>query len=404
MSRIPLYTQTSYDWHCNKNQNPKPYAVDLNVGTNEYIFGRVTPDNNFIVSTGLINNPKPFGIQMVGGKKSKSKSKSKSNSKSKKGGSNLYELSNFKNNELIYNALDKINKLNGLGANTKNSMINAQNNIVGGKKSKSSLKSNSKSKKGGSEGQPLYNNMQLPFSTIDGPKGLRSFLKDKKYKKFNITDKQIEHIFELKIKKCDLEALMEINENFKNPLYNSHIRLKNTESKNYIFFGTLENKLDINNKNTNRVFMKEDGWFVVDRENPFNCTILKNKDREYIFNKIILKSDKLEDLGFKFKQKDMFNFSWGGKSTTKKPSIHLATKKASMKTTIKLNTKKPVKKSTTKKPSIQSATKKLSIKTTIKLNTKEPVKKSTTKKPVIQTIKTTTKKQVKNTTKKPMKK
>ena len=128
MSRIPLYTQTSYDWHCNKNQNPKPYAVDLNVGTNEYIFGRVTPDNKFIVSTGLINDPKPYGIQMVGGKKSKSKSKSK------KGGNNLYELSNYKNNELIYNALDKINQLNGLGANTKNSMINAQNNIVGGKK------------------------------------------------------------------------------------------------------------------------------------------------------------------------------------------------------------------------------------------------------------------------------
>ena len=134
MSRIPLYTQTSYDWHCNKNQNPKPYAVDLNVGTNEYIFGRVTPDNKFIVSTGLINDPKPYGIQMVGGKKSKSKSKSTSKSKSKKGGSNLYELSNYKNNELIYNALDKINQLNGLGANTKNSMINAQNNIVGGKK------------------------------------------------------------------------------------------------------------------------------------------------------------------------------------------------------------------------------------------------------------------------------
>ena len=221
MSRIPLYTQTSYDWHCNKNQNPKPYAVDLNVGTNEYIFGRVTPDNNFIVSTGLINNPKPFGIQMVGGKKSKSKSNSKSNSKSKKGGSNLYELNNFKNNELIYNALDKINKLNGLGANTKNSMINAQNNIVGGKKSKSSLKSNS------------------------------------------------------------------------------------------------------------------------------------------------------------------------------------TTKKASMKTTIKLNTKKPVKKSTTKKPSIQSATKKPSIKTTIKLNTKEPVKKTSKELPVKKTKKKPVKK---TTTKKPMKK
>ena len=49
MSDIPLYTQTSYDWHCQKNQPNKPYAVDLNVGTNEYIFGRTTPNNKFIV-------------------------------------------------------------------------------------------------------------------------------------------------------------------------------------------------------------------------------------------------------------------------------------------------------------------------------------------------------------------
>ena len=143
MSKIPLYTQTTHDWHCNKNQPNKPYAVDLNVGTNEYIFGRVTPNNQFIVSTGLVNNPKPYGIQMVGGKKNKSKTKSKS--KSKKGGNcnlldsskrslSVYNENNYRNNELIYNALDKINKLNGLNSPCKNSMINAQNNIVGGKK------------------------------------------------------------------------------------------------------------------------------------------------------------------------------------------------------------------------------------------------------------------------------
>ena len=149
MSKIPLYTQTTHDWHCNKNQPNKPYAVDLNVGTNEYIFGRVTPNNQFIVSTGLVNNPKPYGIQMVGGKKSKSKTKSKakpkSKSKSKKGGNcdlldsskrslSVYNENNYRNNELIYNALDKINKLNGLNSPCKNSMIDAQNNIVGGKK------------------------------------------------------------------------------------------------------------------------------------------------------------------------------------------------------------------------------------------------------------------------------
>jgi len=64
---IPLYTDTSLDWH---NQNAVPnYAVDLNVGVNEYTFGRTTPDNKFIVSTGLVS--KPFGIEMTGGKKSK---------------------------------------------------------------------------------------------------------------------------------------------------------------------------------------------------------------------------------------------------------------------------------------------------------------------------------------------
>ena len=190
MSKIPLYTQTSHDWHCNKNQPNKPYAVDLNVGTNEYIFGRVTPNNQFIVSTGLINDPKPYGIQMVGGKKIKKKSSSKPKSKSKKGGNgkitdsfepsslSVYNENNYKNNELIYNALDKINKLNGLNSPCKNSMIDAQNNIVGGakkkiiKKNKTKLKK--KSMKGGEENwgatgmPPQYFGSKMP-EKVTGP-------------------------------------------------------------------------------------------------------------------------------------------------------------------------------------------------------------------------------------------
>ena len=73
---IPLYTDTSLDWH---NQNAVPnYAVDLNVGVNEYTFGRTTPDNKFIVSTGLVS--KPYGIEMTGGKKSKVVKKKKESS------------------------------------------------------------------------------------------------------------------------------------------------------------------------------------------------------------------------------------------------------------------------------------------------------------------------------------
>ena len=123
MSKIPLFTQTSDDWHCNKNLVNKPLAVGLNAGTNEYIFGRVTPNNKFIVSTGLINSPNSYGVQMVGGNK-------------KKGGASLNPAvyNNYAHNELIYNALSKINQLNGLNSPCKNSMIDAQNNITGGAK------------------------------------------------------------------------------------------------------------------------------------------------------------------------------------------------------------------------------------------------------------------------------
>jgi hypothetical protein len=69
---IPLYSDTSTDWHI--KGNPSNLAVDLNVGINEYQFGRPTPDNKFVVSTGLVN--KPFGVEMVGsGKKRVKKTK-----------------------------------------------------------------------------------------------------------------------------------------------------------------------------------------------------------------------------------------------------------------------------------------------------------------------------------------
>jgi hypothetical protein len=75
--QIPLYSETSPDWH-NKGQK-LPYAVDLNAGINEYIFGRTTPNNKFVVSTGLVN--KPYGIEMTGAGKTKQKKDTKTKQK-----------------------------------------------------------------------------------------------------------------------------------------------------------------------------------------------------------------------------------------------------------------------------------------------------------------------------------
>jgi hypothetical protein len=58
---MPLYTETTKDWAA--PGQTQPYSVDLNVGINEYTFGRTTPDNNFIVATGLVNDAK--GIEMI---------------------------------------------------------------------------------------------------------------------------------------------------------------------------------------------------------------------------------------------------------------------------------------------------------------------------------------------------
>ena len=60
---MELYSDTSKDWH-NKGSVPN-LAVNLDVGINEYMFGRTTPNNNFIVATGLVK--KPYGVEMIGG-------------------------------------------------------------------------------------------------------------------------------------------------------------------------------------------------------------------------------------------------------------------------------------------------------------------------------------------------
>jgi len=77
---IPLYSQTSNGWkNVGENNN---YAVNLDVGINEYTFSRPTPNNDFIVSTGLVNDK--LGVKMVGGKGKNTKSKNTKSKNTKK--------------------------------------------------------------------------------------------------------------------------------------------------------------------------------------------------------------------------------------------------------------------------------------------------------------------------------
>ena len=62
---MQLYTTTSPGWNFSPNDKTQNNAVNLDVGINEYTFGRTTPDNKFVVSTGLITNS--GGVEMVGG-------------------------------------------------------------------------------------------------------------------------------------------------------------------------------------------------------------------------------------------------------------------------------------------------------------------------------------------------
>jgi hypothetical protein len=123
---IPLFTDTSTDWH--KEGIPSNYSVNLDVGINEYQFGRTTPNNKFVVSTGLVD--KPYGIEMVGGSK---KSKSKTGSKSKKPSSSLLNK--------IKKSFENIKALVGLKSSTK------KMDITKSKKSKTTVKSKTYKKK-----------------------------------------------------------------------------------------------------------------------------------------------------------------------------------------------------------------------------------------------------------------
>ena len=63
--RIATYAQYSPDWYDIGER--RPFAVDATVGINEYQFGRTTPDNKFVVASGLVGND--TGLLMTGGKK-----------------------------------------------------------------------------------------------------------------------------------------------------------------------------------------------------------------------------------------------------------------------------------------------------------------------------------------------
>jgi hypothetical protein len=108
-NHIPLYSDTSPGWH-NEGQK-SPYAVDLSVGVNEYTFGRTTPNNKFVVSTGLVN--KPFGIEMTGAGKTKkkkdTKTKQKKDTKNKKKDTKTKQKNDIKK-ALIKNCKKDIDK------------------------------------------------------------------------------------------------------------------------------------------------------------------------------------------------------------------------------------------------------------------------------------------------------
>ncbi len=71
--RIATYAYYTPDWY--DVGEKRPFAVDATVGINEYQFGRTTPDNKFVVASGLVGND--TGLLMTGGKKKMSKSPTK---------------------------------------------------------------------------------------------------------------------------------------------------------------------------------------------------------------------------------------------------------------------------------------------------------------------------------------
>jgi len=88
---IRLYNDYSQDWHYpNTAIQNIPYAIDSSAGINEYQFGRTTPDNKFIVASGLVKNK--VGIEMTGGSNKKKKTKSSVIKAVKKVGSSIKKV------------------------------------------------------------------------------------------------------------------------------------------------------------------------------------------------------------------------------------------------------------------------------------------------------------------------
>ena len=108
---IDLYTETSPSWGNNN------FAVDLNAGINEYVFGRTTPDNNFTVETNLIDINNKF--KMIGGSKENKDNYHKGSisilgKKYKYKLFNIYELIDLmRKNKQFINSIEKLIRLNG---------------------------------------------------------------------------------------------------------------------------------------------------------------------------------------------------------------------------------------------------------------------------------------------------
>jgi len=66
-NKIPLFSDTSPGWYFKGSK--QSLAVDSSAGINEYVFGRTTPDNKFIVASGLVDQNGV--VKMTGAGKSK---------------------------------------------------------------------------------------------------------------------------------------------------------------------------------------------------------------------------------------------------------------------------------------------------------------------------------------------
>lgn len=142
-SPIHTFVDYSQDWH-NANAKNIPYAVDSSAGINEYIFGRTTPDNQFIVATGLVQNKD--GIEMTGGKKRKGAKKTKKTTKTTTKAKKTTKTTKAKKTKRP-STLNKVKKTTKLAVNKiKSSSKSAINKVKKSSKSvMNKVKSSSKS-------------------------------------------------------------------------------------------------------------------------------------------------------------------------------------------------------------------------------------------------------------------